>query len=187
MLSATAAVSQDSARTPTLVAAGELSGGAALSPADIRVALVDPAAVPVGAMHSAAEAVGRVLAGPVRDGEVLTDVRLLGAGLLAGYGGHGLVAAPVRIADPGAVRLLRAGDLVDVLAAQQQRDGAPVARPARVVAAAVRVVAIPATDPEERVGLGEGALVVLATTPPTAAALASAAVSGPLSVTLLPR
>jgi len=187
VLSATAAVSQESATAPTLVAARELSGGAPLAPADLRVALVDPAVVPAGALRSVDEAVGRVLAVPVRDGEVLTDVRLLGSGLLDGYGAQGLVGAPVRIADVGAARLLRVGDLIDVLAAQPQRDGAVAARPARVVAAAVRVVAIPAADPDERSGLGAGALVVLAASARTAAALASAGASAPLSVTLLPR
>ena len=63
---------------------------------------------------SMTDAVGRVLAGPVRSGEALTDVRLVGSSLLT-RGGR-LVAAPVRLADPATAGLLHAGDRVDVLA-----------------------------------------------------------------------
>jgi hypothetical protein len=103
----------------------------------------------------------------------------------------GTVRAPVRIADAGAVRLLRPGDRVDVLAA------------ARVVAAGAPVVSIPDPDPGAwaagdaadtggvggmggvgGVGPEQGALVVLAVPRATAAALAGAAAQTPLAVTL---
>jgi len=41
------------------------------------------ALVPAGALLLDEAALGRLVAGPVRRGEPLTDVRLLGAGLLA--------------------------------------------------------------------------------------------------------
>nr|MBA3619744.1 Flp pilus assembly protein CpaB [Acidothermales bacterium] len=147
------------------------------------------------------DVVGRLLAAPARRGELLTDARLLGPGLLAGYP-EGLVAAPVRIADSGAVSLLRAGDRIDVLAADPspystaadpayaEGDGAgasggPAA--ARVVAPAVRVLTVPrAPDggPLDGGGFVDGALVVLAVTPAVAAELARAEVSARLSVLL---
>ncbi|WP_333768570.1 hypothetical protein [Streptomyces sp. IBSBF 2435] len=99
-----------------------------------------------------------------------------------------LVRAPVRIADAAAVRLLRPGDRVDILAAT------------RVVASAVPVVAIPEqpdspsapASPEDNVlpsaaadaGGTDGALVVLAVPRRVAAALSGAAVSSPLAVAL---
>ncbi len=52
----------------------------------------------------------------MRAGETITDVRLVGPALLAGYGDQ-LVAAPVRIADAGSAALLQPGDVIDVLAA----------------------------------------------------------------------
>ena len=67
----------------------------------------------------------------------MTDARLLTRSLLAGY--PGLVAVPVRIGDPAAVRLLRVGDRVDLLAADPQAESA-----ARVVGRDVPVLAIPA-------------------------------------------
>jgi hypothetical protein len=137
-------------------------------------------ALPGGALRERADAEGRILVGPVRKGEVLTDVRLVGRSLLEAYGDT-LVAAPVRIADAASVRLLHAGDVVDVLAAGADDGGAG----ARLVASAVPVVSVPAASGSV---LGptdtSGALVVVVTTDTTAARLAAAAVSQRLSVVL---
>lgn len=95
-----------------LAAARDLPAGTTLSPSDLRPVALPPASVPSGALR--ADAVGRVIAGPMRQGEPLTDVRVLGDALLHGYG-PGKVATPVRIADPDAVRLLHPGDRIDVL------------------------------------------------------------------------
>jgi hypothetical protein len=92
-----------------------------------------------------------------------------------------LVRAPVRIADSEAAALLRPGARVDVLAG------------ARVVASRVTVVAVPpspaqsrqtASTPPEGAGAGNGALVVLAVSRRTAAALSGAAAASPLGVAL---
>lgn len=163
-----------------LAAARDLPAGARLAPADLVEVRLPPAAVPVGALRARADATGRTLAGPARRGETLTDSRLVGAALLAAHApaGADLVAAPVRIADAGAVALLRPGDRVDVLAAATREDGPSAAR---VVAAAVPVLTVPrASD----AAYAEGGLVVLATTSATAATLARAAVTSRLSVTL---
>ncbi|WP_199484972.1 SAF domain-containing protein [Actinomadura craniellae] len=97
---------------PVLAAARDLPGGAPLRPQDLRTVALPPAAVPDGALR--AGAIGRTLAAPVRRGEPITDARLLGPGLLQGSAPH-LVATPIRIADAGTARLLRPGDLIDVL------------------------------------------------------------------------
>ncbi|MEN3540262.1 SAF domain-containing protein [Microbispora sp. ZYX-F-249] len=90
--------------------------------------------------------------------------------------GAGLVATPIRIADPDAARLLFPGDVIDVLAAFE--DG-PFQ--ARTVAQEVRVIARP---PGRTDG---GALLVLATTPGQAAQLAQAQAQGRLFVAIHPR
>jgi pilus assembly protein CpaB len=165
-----------------LAAAHDLAWGARIGPDDLRALALPLDAVPDGALTDAAAARGRLLAGPVRRGEALTDLRLVGPGLLEGDGdgeADGLVATPVRIADPDAAGLLRAGDVVDVLAAGGEDA-------AEVVASAVRVLVVPQPG-EDGAGvsvLSEGALVVLATTPRVAAALARAATNSRLSVTL---
>ncbi|WP_246268927.1 SAF domain-containing protein [Acrocarpospora macrocephala] len=98
-----------------LVAARDLPGGR-LSPADIAVLRFPFSMLPDGVLRPGSSFAGRVLTGPIRRGEPLTDVRLLGRGLLAGES-DGLVATPVRIADADAAQLVAPGDVIDVLAA----------------------------------------------------------------------
>ncbi|MEV0487174.1 hypothetical protein AB0I69_42070 [Streptomyces sp. NPDC050508] len=87
------------------------------------------------------------------------------------------VSAPVRIADAGTVRLLRSGDRVDVIAAEESATGGD----ARVVARGARVTKVP--EPLEEAD-GSGALVVLSVPRSTAARLAGASATARLAVTL---
>ncbi|MFF7405842.1 CpaB family protein [Streptomyces murinus] len=92
---------------------------------------------------------------------------------------EGLVAAPVRIADAATVRLLRPGDRVDVVAAQDPAAGGGGG--ARVLARGVRVTRVP----EPLDGAAEsGALVVLAVPRALAAGLVGASATARLAVTL---
>ncbi|GAA0654210.1 hypothetical protein GCM10009535_36040 [Streptomyces thermocarboxydovorans] len=89
-----------------------------------------------------------------------------------------MVTAPVRISDAATVRLLRPGDRVDVIAAEETATGGE----ARVVARGARVSEVPepvAEGPEE-----SGALVVLSVPRPVAAELAGASATARLAVTL---
>jgi Flp pilus assembly protein CpaB len=100
-----------------VVAARDLGMGTPLSPADVLSRPLPAAVVPDGVLASVDSVVGRMLAGPVRRGEPLTDARLVGPSLLARAGlGPGVVATPVRLADPGTAALLRPGDRVDLYA-----------------------------------------------------------------------
>lgn len=173
-----AAFSPEAPETVVVLAADhDLTGGERLLGSDLREVALPPALVPHGALRPGGQLLGRVLAGPVREGQPLTDVQLVGRSLIAGYG-PGRVAAPVRIADAGAVSLLRVGDRVDVLAAPPEGTAAP-----DVVATAAPVVTVPAVDADGG-PMGSGALVVLAVSPTVAAALAGAAVTAPLSLVL---
>nr|WP_123439609.1 hypothetical protein [Streptomyces sp. PanSC9] len=89
----------------------------------------------------------------------------------------GVVTAPVRIADAATVRLLRAGDRVDVVAAEDASAGGAV----RVLARGVRVTKVP--EPLEGTAEG-GALVVLSVPRATAARLVGASATARLAVTL---
>ncbi len=166
--------------TPVLAAARDIGPGATLSADDVRRVAVPPDLVPAGALPPDSDVTGRRLAGPVRRGEPLTDVRLVGPGLLALVPDPDAVAVPVRLADGAAAALLRTGDRVDVLGAAETADGA-APRPAAVLAAAATVLAVP---PPDDVGDGDGALVVVAAAPATAARLAAGAVGSSLSVVL---
>ncbi|MFI0351853.1 SAF domain-containing protein [Actinomadura sp. 9N407] len=142
--------------TEVLVAARDLPAGATLRPGDVRSTTLPSSAIPAGALRARPD---RPLNGPMRRGEPLTDARITSDDLLEGYG-RDTVAAPVRIADAATVKLLHIGDRVDVLAVRPPAG--------TLVAAAVPIVAIPRRSP------GQGALIVLATTRPQAAALAGA-------------
>ncbi|HKE51967.1 MAG TPA: SAF domain-containing protein [Actinomycetes bacterium] len=204
----------DPASRAVLAAARDLAAGAPLAADDVTAVRMPAGAVPSGALTPGTWSDGLLLTGPIRRGEVLTDVRTLGPDLLdalaAGSSGSGqdgieLVATPVRLADPGTAELLRTGQLVDVLAAAPPQldpisgDAVPLDGSggsgfgfgsARVVAAAVRVIAVPAPDDGDLLGRApgsDGPLIVLATTSATAATLAAAATSARLSVVIRAR
>jgi Flp pilus assembly protein CpaB len=160
-----------------LTAAHDLGAGVVVEPDDLQRTPYRPGSVPAGTLRDPAAAVGRTTAGPVRAKEALTDTRLVTASLLDGY--PGLVAVPVRIGDPGAVRLLRVGDRVDLLAADPQGGSS-----ARVVGSDVPVLSIPRAV-EDSPGLTNGgALVVVGVPDDSVGALAQAGVSSFLSVVL---
>ncbi|WP_307671420.1 hypothetical protein [Streptomyces sp. V2I9] len=111
----------------------------------------------------------------------------------AGRASVRLVSAPVRVADPETVRLLRPGDRVDVIAVGDAGGEA------RVVARGARVAKVPASGAGAGAGAGEdtvddgvvsgpgagaraGTLVVLSVERSTATALLGAGVSGRLAV-----
>jgi pilus assembly protein CpaB len=157
------------AEVRVVAAARDLPGGAPLAPGDLVVVALPAEAAPAGTSSVVEEVAGRVLAGPVRAGEPLTDVRLLGAGLVPA---DGRVAVPVRVVEPALPLLVRAGDRVDVLAAAPEGGDS-----ARAVVSDVAVLAVP-----DAVDTVEGALLVVAAPPAAAARLAAAAVSSRLSV-----
>jgi hypothetical protein len=97
---------------PVVVAAADLPVGAVLAAPDlVNSTVLDP---PDGALTDPGPAVGRTLAGPVRRGEVLTDVRLVDP--VGPQPGPGRVAVPIRPADPAVSELLRPGMHVAVVA-----------------------------------------------------------------------
>lgn len=160
-----------------VVAARDLPAGAVLAPTDLRMARLPPETVPDGVAGATGELVGRPLAGPLRAGEPVTDVRVVGPGLTAALPA-GRVAAPVRLADLAVAGLVHPGDRVDVLAT------APGAPEAEVVAEGALVLA-PAGAGDEDVS-GTAGLLLLELDPATAGRLAAAAASDTLTVTLAP-
>lgn len=163
-----AATAPPPARVGVLVAAHDLAAGSVITPGDVTRHDFAPGSVPDGV---AAHPEGRTLAAPLRAGEPLTDVRLVGPALAASY--PGLVAVPVRLPDAGMAGLLSVGDHVDLVAADPQGSGASV------VAADVPVLALPAPAADEAgsgVGALPGRLVVVGAEPGDVSAIADAAV-----------
>ncbi|MDQ1293453.1 MAG: hypothetical protein QG608_1334, partial [Actinomycetota bacterium] len=149
---------------------------------------------------------GRRLASPLRRGEPVTDARLTGSGLLAGLR-RDLLALSVRPADPASADLVRTGDRVDVLAGPpqdgpiQEERATLLADDALVLAAGAQgssagsgsdsAVAsqggtapggILSADPRQSNGSGPTGTIVLAVSRDTAARLAAAAGTRPLSI-----
>jgi Flp pilus assembly protein CpaB len=162
-----------------VAAARDLDAGTVLSADDLtRVAFADGTA-PSGVI-AADEALGRTLAAPLRRGEPVTDVRLVGAGLLQGY--DDLVAVPVRIPDADAVALLKVGDRINLLATDPRGGGTDT------VAVDVPILALPIASDSTSAAVTtaglSGRLVVIGTSAEMSETVAAAAVSRFLSLTV---
>jgi pilus assembly protein CpaB len=165
-----AAAAEELPTIPVVVAAADLSAGTRLSDGDLAIVRWPALVAPDGVARSPADLTGRTLAGPLRAGEPVTDVRLVGPGLTALLSA-GEQAVPVRLADLAVAASLRAGDRVDVLATADQ------ATVADVVASAALVLVAPS-------GTEDGA-VWLAATPETAARLAGAMTRATITVSVV--
>lgn len=165
--------------TPVVVARADLRPGTSLADADLVVAERPNDGLPDDAVRAPENVSGRILAAPVRAGEVVR-ARDVVADSLLGALGPGLVALPVRLSDDGVSALLQAGDVVDLVSAREDR--------AEVVADGVRVLAVPrplaASSPVIGAGTsaGGGSLVIVAATTATALAVQRAAASGTVGV-----
>jgi Flp pilus assembly protein CpaB len=97
---------------PTVVAARDLPAGAVLSEDDLVVEPVPQRHRPDAATATPGQLTGQVLTSPVSAGEVLTETRVQGAGMLAGQP-PGTVAMSVPVLDPGSTGVA-AGSRVDL-------------------------------------------------------------------------
>jgi Flp pilus assembly protein CpaB len=148
------------------VAARDLAGGEPLHRSDVALEPLPRSAVPHGAITTHAPPVGQMLGAPVRRGEPLTDVRLLSPFLLAAAASPRDLAVPVRVTDgPAALALVRAGERVTVIAANDTGVGA--AGRVRTVVRAVPVLAVPSHASDSGMGL-----IIVAATPKQATELA---------------
>lgn len=153
-----------------LVASRDLAAGTVLTDGDVRSVGFPRARAPTGLVQ---QAVGRALAAPLRAGEPVTDVRLVGPSLLAEQ--PGLAAVPVRLPDAGAVALLTVGDRIDLLAAH------PRSGQAEVLVGDALVLALPPEPVGAAQAATSGRLVVLGVPGGSVTAVANAAVQDFLS------
>lgn len=177
VLAAVLAVRGDSARrsVPVVVAAHDLAPGRVLTPDDLRSVAWPAAVVPDGSVQEATRVTGRTVAGGVRGGEPMTDVRVLGPAL-ASLATHRLDATsvPVRLSDPDVADLLRSGDEVDVLVLGAESGSV------RVLTRGAVVLAVPPAPARSN---GKGRLVVLGVGLDDAGAVAAASLQGQVTVT----
>ncbi|MFI2284333.1 SAF domain-containing protein [Nocardia beijingensis] len=165
-------------RTPVLVAARDLAPGRLLEAGDLHAAPREAGTLPAGAVTDPAALLGATLAGAMRRGEVFTDLRVVGPRLAAAAAGaREARIVPVRLADTAVADILRAGDRVDVIGAEDM--GGAGARPARTLATDAAVVLVSGT------GTGRGAaerVVLVAMDAEHATAVAGASLRTALTV-----
>jgi Flp pilus assembly protein CpaB len=127
-----------------VVAARDLTPGAALTPDDVRIERRSATTIPDGSQANLSTVVGSTLASPARRGEVLTDVRLLGSRLAESTAGPGARIVPLHLADSALIDLVRVGDVVDILAAPATDSRADTQAATKVVATDAVVVLVSA-------------------------------------------
>ncbi|OBH84728.1 flagellar biosynthesis protein FlgA, partial [Mycobacterium scrofulaceum] len=165
-----------------VVAAHDLRPGAALTPADVRLEKRLAATIPDGSLADVNAVTASTLAGPMRRGEVLTDVRLLGSRLAESTAGPGARIVPLRLADSALIDLVRVGDVVDVLAAPAAAGPEPPQAAPKVVATDAVVVLVSA---KPKAQTGDGDRVVLVALPARVAnAVAGSALGQAVTLTL---
>ncbi|WP_280268229.1 SAF domain-containing protein [Nocardia wallacei] len=125
------------------VAARDLAPGRILGSDDLRLAPRPAATLPTGAVRELRPVLGATATGAVRAGEILTDLRVVGPRLAAvAAGTREARIVPIRLADNAVADILRAGDRVDVVAAEESADGAHGTGPPRTLAVDAAVVLI---------------------------------------------
>lgn len=172
----------DGDRVDVVVAARDLTPGAALTPDDLLIEKRLATTVPDGSQANLGAVVGAMLAGPTRRGEVLTDVRVLGSRLAESTAGPGARIVPLHLADSALIDLLRVGDVVDVLTAPA--TDAPAGTPAvtKVVATDAVVVLVSA---KQKVQAADSDRVVLVALPARVAnTVAGSALAQAVTLTL---
>lgn len=101
---------------PVVVVTRDISIGSTLSGADVRVERRTSGQRPIGALGRVDAVIGRVAAGSLSEGEILTAARFRGQAQLSGLG-SGRVAVSVPLVESGLLAALRPADVVEVLAA----------------------------------------------------------------------
>lgn len=165
------ALDDGSSSRRVVVVTDDLDAGTVLSADHVTTRDVPLEVVPAGVLTATSDAVGRTLAGPVRDGELVTDRRVVDARDLSGFGVDDPALATVRVTDRAVLGALHVGSRVDVVAVDPHGEEAP-----SVIARSVVVASLPS-------GLDdEGDTVGLVAPNDVAAALAAAGLGAGLTV-----
>ncbi|MEG9227026.1 SAF domain-containing protein [Aeromicrobium sp. Sec7.5] len=165
------ALDDGSSTRRVVVVTADLDAGTVLSAEHLAVRDLPIDAVPSGVLSTTRDVVGRTLAGAVRDGEVVTDRRVVDARDLSGFGVDDPALATVRVTDRAALGALHVGSRVDVVAVDPHGEEAP-----SVIARSVVVASLPGDQD------AEGDAIGLVAPSEVAAALAAAGLGAGLTV-----
>lgn len=167
-----------------LVAARELAPGHVLGDDDLKFAPREASTLPAGAVRESSGRGGLhggTLTGAVAEGEILTELRIVGprsAAVAADSPDARIV--PIRLADNGVADVLRPGDRVDVIAAEESGGAG---RPARLLASDAAVVLVSGAPPGGA-GAREERVILVALDARRATAIAAASLRTALTVVL---
>lgn len=182
VVAAVAAMSagRDDELTSVVVAHRDLAPGSRLTSADVALRDVDPAMIPAGALTDPSTLTDSTVTGPVREGEIFTDTRVITSRLpMQLLGREDARLVPVKLSDTATIDLLREGDVVDVLSIDDSgSDQTPAA--ARVLVKNA-VVALVSAVPTARRSDGSR-LAILAMPERDAHTVASATLAAPITV-----
>lgn len=175
-----------------VVSSRDLTPGQVIADSDVEIREIDSKQLPEGIVSDTDLVVGRTVAGPIRSGETVTDVRVLSprlAGLSVGTDDARIV--PVRLADAAVADMLRSGDVVDVLTVGPGTSRTDTSRPdtpnesiadqAPQILAAGAVVALVTTSESTR--NQQEQVILLALPTPAANVVAAASLSNAITVT----
>lgn len=166
-----------------IIAAHDLGPGMPLTVDDVAVVTRSAGLLPDGVFADLSKAVGRTVAGPIRRGEILTDVRMLGSRLAELTAGPDARIVPLHLSDAAVLDLVRPGDVVDVLGAENSGAHSPdSATEPRIVATDAVVVLVSAKD--KNAGPGSGRVVLLALPAAAANRLAEATLVQTVTLTI---
>jgi len=174
VLAALSALRESPAGTRIVVTSRDLTSGHVIRASDLATRLLPAGSVPDHRL-SRSDAVGRRVAGPMRQGEPLTDYRVLRPDALEAYGPD-VVLATVRVAEADGLTGVQVGDRIDVIAVDPNGESK-----ATVVARKVEVVTIPAAA-----GTNDATPLGIVTSEQVALALATAALESRFSVVSSP-
>lgn len=170
---------------PVLVAARELAPGTVLTEADVRLVTREARTIAEGALSEPAAVAGKTLAAPLRPGEQITDVRVLGAALSASVTGvEDARLVPLRLTDAALTDLIHAGDLVDVIAIADSGSGSSAGSGSGggvTLATAAPVVLVPPAAPKQA---ARDRVILVALPAQSATAVATASLTQAITVTL---
>lgn len=166
---------RDDPGRPVLVARRLIPAGATISESDLSVTRSPPHLVPEHSLQEPVEAVGHQAVGEIPARRALVASDLLGVdGQLA----SGRMGLPVRFSDEAMVGLLHTGSRIDILGAEGATGNH------QVIAADVRVIAVPQSDEGGLLGSRGPDLVLVEVTPAQATAITSASGLSGLSFAL---
>lgn len=171
-------------RTDVVVAVHDLPPGTILTGDDVRLEKRSTTILPDGASTDTGTVMGATLAGPVRRGEMLTDLRVLSPRLAESAAGRDARIVPVPLGDAATLDMIRTGDIVDILTVSDRGPGTADSTPPEPTVLATGAVVVLVSPKPATKGVGTQRVVMVALPPQQANRVAAIALVQAVTLTL---